>query len=142
MLMRRWTVWVVVAVFALSTFDHVGMVLLCIGSDGHVDIKTVAEQSCALVCDGEADPEALDQGSIAEPPGCCVDMPIGFGGTIASATSPSAAAKNRVSHAQARATALIWPWTNSLRARALTPPCSDEPPDDSLAPIRSVVLLI
>ena len=69
------TVFMLVAVLVLSNAAQIGARVVCMGSDGHVDVEPSGCTCCAVIV---SDDERFDDGLAPTSPSCsdCVDVPL------------------------------------------------------------------
>lgn len=142
-ILQRATVWLCLAVAVLTGLTPAQGFMLCLEPDGDlcIEVATSAETCSGCVIEGHDPAPAAEHEVTTDDPCCpCLDLPVpGF-------------SQDR----QVLAKALefqLGPWTEDVQPlvlRSIPPPCTtvhaargEEPrPPDSLALIRSVVLLV
>ena len=137
----RTCVYILLAIFILGSGSNEPL-WLCVGADGHVDLKTDVEASCESACRGEAD-ASDDKGpvTVSAPDGRCLDIPLGFSGEFRPA-KPVRVQQSYYFSAAPQAITIQSRSANMLTEFALL---TSEPPPDSSRPsflIRTVALLL
>ena len=138
---NRWKSWFAVVLMALVALDGAGAIALCIGSDGHIDLKANTEQlrqnTCIKAGDGAIYSSQIMNNT--QSAGCCVDIPLGSDNKIPSPMSSITSVVNRLSIEQAT---VIDNYTDKLRFIRIFPQSSEPLAYSFHWPITSVVMLI